>query len=278
MGVVEGNRGRCSPGRQNDNVQTDQGYRGPSQRKINEPGYLTIGSGSGRISSTQAGGVPEDESFDGAPADGGVSVEKDAMKSHVPIPEELNTGIDCALQTGSTFSNFKTPPTDYVTDNSVIPAELVEVVVVDEDTITLNHDFMGKQGAPIFEGSDFMVGWGNVKGNKTTGKVRAKRNGNMDKCVSQPLHNPKRVGSGEKSTIGSPKAMMNWKRLGTRPQTLINSSIVDLELGHKRKQAENMNKEHTIVKGKKKKRIMENEQGVVSIRGSMVVAGQPCRV
>ena len=67
----------------------------------------------------------------------------------------------------------------------------------------------------------------------------------------------------EKSTIGSPKAMMNWKGLVTRPQTLINSPIVDVEPGHKRNQAENMNKEATSVKGEKKHRIVENEQGFV---------------
>ena len=63
----------------------------------------------------------------------------------------------------------------------------------------------------------------------------------------------------EKSTIGSLKAMMNWKRRTTRPQTLINSSIIDVEPGQKRKQAENMNKEATIVKGEKKHRTVENE-------------------
>ena len=53
--------------------------------------------------------------------------------------------------------------------------------------------------------------------------------------------------------------MMNWKRRTTRPQTLINSSIIDVEPGQKRKQAENMNKEATIVKGEKKHRTVENE-------------------
>ena len=81
----------------------------------------------------------------------------------------------------------------------------------------------------------------------------------------------------EKSTIGSLKAMMNWKRLTTRPQTLINSSIVDMELGQKWKQVENMNKEATGVKGEKKHRILENEQGVALTMGLMEVVGQPCR-
>ena len=62
-----------------------------------------------------------------------------------------------------------------------------------------------------------------------------KRSDNQDKGVSQSLHSPKKVESVEESTIGSPKTMKNWKRLITRPQILINSSIVDVELGHKRK-------------------------------------------
>ena len=76
------------------------------------------------------------------------------------------------------------------------------------------------------------------------------------------MHSPKVVESMEKSTIGCLKAMMNWKRLTTRPQTLINSSIVDTESGQKRKQVENMNKEAMAVKGEKKHRTMENEQNV----------------
>ena len=63
----------------------------------------------------------------------------------------------------------------------------------------------------------------------------------------------------EKSTIGSSKAMMNWKSRTTRPQTLINSSTVDVEPGKKVKQRENMNKKATVVKGEKKHRIVENE-------------------
>ena len=98
-----------------------------------------------------------------------------------------------------------------------------------------------------------------MKGSKTIRKGRPKRSDNIDKCVSQSLHNLKRVKSMEKSTIGSPKGMMNWKGLTTRPQTLINSSIVDVEPRHKRKQAENMNKEATGVKGEKKCRTVVNE-------------------
>ena len=251
-------------------------------RGINEQVYPTIGSGSGRISSTQVGSLPEDDSFDGAPTNVGISVEKDAIlpvKNHVPVSEELITEIDRAIQIDSKFSNLKTTPTDCVPDNSMISSELIEVVVMDENTVILNCDLMGKPGTSIFKGSDigFKVGCGKVRGNKTTGKGQPKRSGNIDKCVSQSLHSPKRVESVEKSTIGSPKAMMNWKGLVTRPQTLINSPIVDVEPGHKRNQAENMNKEATSVKEEKKHRTVENEQGFLSTMGSMEVAGQPCR-
>ena len=77
--------------------------------------------------------------------------------------------------------------------------------------------------------------------------------------VSQSMHSPKVVEFVGESTIESSKAMMSWKRLTTRPQTLINSSIVDMELGQKWKQVENMNKEATGVKGEKKHRTVENE-------------------
>ena len=216
------NKARRSSGQQDDDVQTNQGYQGYSQRKINKQGYPTIGNGSGRISSTQAGSLPEDDSFDSAPIDDGVTIEKGAIlpvKNHVLVSKELITEIDRAIQTDSKFSNLKMTPTDCVLDNSVISSELIEVVVMDEDTVILNRDLMGKQGTKIFEGSEigFKVGCGNVKGNKTTGKGRPKRSVNIDKCLSQSLHNPKRVESVEKSTIGNPKAMMNWKRLVTRP-------------------------------------------------------------
>ena len=251
------NKARRSLGQRDDNVQTDKGCQGSSQWKINEQVYLTSGSGSERISSTQASSLLEDKSFNGASAYSGVTVENDVillMKNHVSASKELITKVNRAIQTVSKFSNLKTPPTDYVPDNSMIPSKLIEVVVMDEDIVILNRDLMGKQGALIFEGSEigFMVGCGNMKGNKTTGKGRPKRSGNIDICVSQSLHSPKRVESVENSTTGSPKAMMNWKRLGTRPQTLINSSIVYMELWHKRKQAENRNKETTGAKGEKK--------------------------
>ena len=190
-------------------------------------------------------------------ADGGVIVENGVillMKNHISVSKELIMKVDRAIQTVSKFSNLKTPPTNCVPDNSVIPSKLIEVVVMDEDTVILNRDLMGNKAHQFFEGSEigFMVGCDNMKGNKTTGKGRPKRSGNIDKCVNQSFHSPKRVESVENSTTGSPKAMMNWKRLGTRPQTLINSSIVYMELGHKRKQAENRNKETTGAKGEKK--------------------------
>ena len=220
------------------------------------------------MSLTQLGSLPKGGSFNGVLANGGVTVEKDAsetVKNHIPNFEELITEIDRAIQTVSIFSNSKATLTDCVPDNSVISFDLIEVVVMDEDTVIHNHDLMGKQGEqispPSFEGSEicFKVGCGNMQGNKNTSKGQAKRNSNKDKGVSQSLHSPKVVGSVEKSTIGSPKAMMNWKRLTTRPQTLINSSIVDMELGQKWKQVENMNKEATGVKGEKKHRTVENE-------------------
>ena len=71
--------------------------------------------------------------------------------------------------------------------------------------------------------------------------------------------------------------MLNWKRLTTRPQTLINSSIVDVEPRKKRELAKNMNKEATGVKGEKKHRTLENEHGVALNMGLLEVVGQPCR-
>ena len=43
----------------------------------------------------------------------------------------------------------------------------------------------------------------------------------------------------------------------------IKSSIVDVKPGHKRKQSEKLIREGTDVKGEKKQKIVENEQGVV---------------
>ena len=102
------NKARHSPGRRDDNVQTDKGCQGSSQRKINEQVYLT--SGSGRISSTQASSLLEDKSFNGALADGGVIVENGVillMKNHISVSKELITKVDHAIQTVSKFSNLK---------------------------------------------------------------------------------------------------------------------------------------------------------------------------
>ena len=71
------------------------------------------------------------------------------MKNHILDFEELITEIDHAIQTDLDFSNSKVTPTNYVPDNSVISSNLIEVVVMDEDTIILNHDLMGKQNEQI---------------------------------------------------------------------------------------------------------------------------------
>ena len=219
-------KARRSPGQQNDDVQADQGDQVSSQWKVNEQGDPTIGSGSGRMSLTQLGSLLEGGCFDGASANGGVMVDMGAiltMKKHVPDFEELIMEIDRAIQTDLDFSNLKATPTNCVPDNSEIVSNLIEVVVMDEDTVTLNRDLMGKQSKQIspsgFEGSEicFKVGCGYGQGNKSNSKGRPKRSGSKDKGVSQSRHSPKVVESVEKSTIGSPKAMMNWKRLTTRP-------------------------------------------------------------
>ena len=98
------NKARRSLGQRDDNVQTDKGCQGSSQRKINEQVYLTSGSGSGRISSTQASSLLEDKSFNGALADGGVIVENGVillMKNHILVSKELITKVDHAIQTVS---------------------------------------------------------------------------------------------------------------------------------------------------------------------------------
>ena len=98
------------------------------------------------------------------------------MKNHISVSKELITKVDRAIQTVSKFSNLKTPPTNCVPDNSVIPSKLIEVVVMDEDTVILNRDLMGNKAHQFFEGSEigFMVGCDNMKGNKTTGNGRPK--------------------------------------------------------------------------------------------------------
>ena len=74
-----------------------------------------------------------------------------------------------------------------------------------------------------------------------------KKSGNQDKRGSQSLHSPKKVEFVKESTNGNP----------------IKSSVVDVEHGHKRKQTEKLIREGMEVKGEKKQKIVENEQGVV---------------
>ena len=202
--------------------KADHGYWVSSQWKVNEQGNPAIGSGSGSgsgiMSLTQLGSLTEGGSFDGALANGGVTVDKGVImivKKHVPDFEELITEIDHAIQTGSDFSNSKATPTDCMPNNSEISSNLIEVVVMDEDTIILNCDLMGKQGEQISPSGfkrleiSFKFGCGNGQGNKSISKGWPKRSGNRDKGVSQSMHSPKEVESVEKSTIGSPKEMMN---------------------------------------------------------------------
>ena len=194
------NKVRSSLGRWDDDVQADQGYWVSSQWKVNEQGNPTIGSGIGSTSLMQLVSVIEGGSFDGVPTNGGVTIDKGAimtMKKHVLDFEELITEINHAIQIGSDFSNSKATPTDCVPNNSEISSNLIEVVVMDEDTLILNCDLMGKQGEQIsppgFKGSEisFKVGCGNGQGNKSTSKGRPKKSGNKDKGVSQSMHNQK---------------------------------------------------------------------------------------
>ena len=113
-----------------------------------------------------------------------------AVKNPVSGFEELVTESDHTIQTDSEFSNFKTVSMDCMPDNSVISSGLIEVAVMDEDTIILNRDLMGKQSEkispPIFEESSispsvFTVGCGNVKGIKNNNKGRSKRSGHRDR-------------------------------------------------------------------------------------------------
>ena len=100
-----------------------------------------------------------------------------------------------------------------------------------------------------------------MHGNRNNSKGRPKKSGNQDKSGSQSLHIPKKVESVKESTNGNP----------------IKSSVVDVEPGYERKQTKKLIREGTDVKGKKKQKIVKNEQGVWSTLGLMVVAGQSCR-
>ena len=177
----------------------------------------------------QSDSLPENGIVDGALSKGVGTVEKDSIvivKNHVPIFEELISEIDRAIQTDSDFSFSKASPSVSVPDSSAISSDLIEVVVMDEDTITLNHGLMGKQVKQKsgFEGLErgFKVGYGNVHGNRNNSKVQPKKSGNQDKRGSQSLHSPKKVEFVKESTNGNP----------------IKSSVVDVEHEHKRKQTE----------------------------------------
>ena len=93
----------------------------------------------------QLDSLPEGGSVDGAPAHGGVTVDKGAIlivKKHVPDFEELIAEIGRAIQTDLDFSNSKETLTDCVPERDVF--DLTELVVMDEDTVTLNRDSTGK--------------------------------------------------------------------------------------------------------------------------------------
>ncbi|KAF3943298.1 hypothetical protein CMV_030130 [Castanea mollissima] len=227
--------------------------------------------------------LPKGGSFDGAPVSEGVTVEKDTnltVKNQVPIFEELITEPDHVIQTYSNFSRTKMTQTDCVTDNCKISSDLIEVAVMDEDTVNLNRDLRGKQSEqispPVFEGSYivFKVGYGNVQGNKNKSKGQHKRSGNHEKGERQSMYGPKKVEAEEESTTGNPTTKKNWKRLA-KAQFISNSSTTDVDSGHKRKQVENCNTDALGVKREKKHRSVENEQGVMSNSGSREAAGQP---
>ena len=169
---------------------------------------------------------------------------------HTSVFEELIRDIDITINTDLVVSNSKVNqpnPTGFQNNNG---CDLIEVEVTEDNPMLdkwnlktkVDKDNVNSSGVAfevgfkvIFErsGIHFKVGCGNGQGSKSTSKGRPKRSGNKDKGVSQSMHSPKVVESMEKSTIESSKAMMRWKRLTTRPQTLSNSSIVDVELGKK---------------------------------------------
>ena len=261
------NKARRSPRRWNDDAQAEQGDRVSSQWRVNEQGVPKIGSESSRRSSVQSDSLPKDGIVDGAPSEGAGTVEKDSIvivKNHVPVFEEQISEIDRAIQTDSDFSFSKASPSVGVPDSSAISSDLIEVVVMDEDTATLNRGLMGKQveQKSVFEGLEigFKAGYGNVHGNRNNSKVRPKKGGNQDKRGSQSLHSPKKVEFVKELTNGNP----------------IKSSVVDVEHGHKRKQTKKLIREGMEVKGEKKQKIVENEQGVGSTMGLMEDAGQSC--
>ena len=154
-------------------------------------------------------------------------VQNSNMDSHETIgPQNLNLKLTHFLTT--LFHIDSIPVEDEVDtakdSEAMIIVALVEVenwvnVLVDyasEKFMHLRSINLGQDeqiSPPGFEGLEicFKVGCGNVQGNKNTSKGRLKRSGNKDKSVSQSLHSPKEVKPMEKSTIGSPKVMRNWK-------------------------------------------------------------------
>ena len=100
-----------------------------------------------------------------------------------------------------------------------------------------------------FEGLEigFKVGYGNKHGNRNTSKGQ-----------------PKKMVIKIKVGVNLCIAQKKWSLLRSlQMENPIKSSIVDVAPGHKRKQSEKLIREGTDVKGEKKQKIVENEQGVV---------------
>ena len=194
----------------------------------------------------QLGNLPKGGIVVGALSNGGVTIEKDSVmlvKNHIPVLEEVIAEIDRAIKTNLDFSNSKAIPTVCERNSSATSSDLIEVVVMGKDIVTLNRGLMGKQVEKKsgFEELEigFTVGCGNVHGNRNNSKFRPKKSGNQDKRGSQSLHSPKKVEFVKESTNGNP----------------IKSSVVDLEHGHKRKQTKKLIREGTNVKGKRNKKL-----------------------
>ena len=158
----------------------------------------------------QSGSLHKGGIIVGAPSDGGVTIEKDSVmlvKNHIPVLEEVIAEIDRAIKTDLDFSNSKAIPTVCVPNSSATSSDLIEMVVMGKDIVTLNRGLMGKQVEKTlgFEGLEigFTVGCGNVHGNRNTSTGRPKRSGNQEKSGSQSLPSPKEAGTMEESTIGS---------------------------------------------------------------------------
>ena len=113
----------------------------------------------------QSGSLLEGGIVTGAPLDGGVIAEKESVmpvKNHVPVLEEVIAEIDRAINIDSVFSNSKAIPTLCVPESSATSLDLIEVVVMGEDTVTLNRGLMEKQfrGKKGFRGiRNWVYGW-----------------------------------------------------------------------------------------------------------------------